>query len=243
MQLDVRSALSALHVPTLVLYSPSSRLSSRQDAEYLAAHIAGSELVPIDCPDHHFWATEAGLDRVVGAIRHFVTQLTSVGDTHRVLTTVLFTDLVGSTRRASDLGDRGWGALLERYLTAARREVQRHRGWLVKTTGDGVLATFDGPTRAMRCALALREVARGEGLEQRAALHTGEVELTPGDVQGIAVHIASRLLDLAKANEVLVSGTVRDLSVGSEVSFQPRGTHPLRGVPGRWPVHAAGGER
>jgi class 3 adenylate cyclase len=240
MQLDVRSALSALHVPTLVLYSPSSRASSREDAEYLAAHIRGSELIPIECPDHLFWATEAGLDRVVDAIRRFVTRQTTVGDTRRVLTTVLFTDLVDSTRRASDLGDRGWSALLDRYLSAARSEVQHHRGWLVKSTGDGILATFDGPTRAMRCALALRDHARREGLEQRAGLHTGEVEVAPGDVHGIAVHIASRLVDLAKANEVLVSGTVRDLSVGSELSFQSRGTHPLKGVPGKWPVHSAG---
>jgi class 3 adenylate cyclase len=243
MQIDVRSALPALHVPTLVIHTPESKATSVEDARFLAAHIPGARLEEVRCPDHLFWTTPQGTDQVVGAVRRFVEGLGGLPEPDRILTTVLFTDLVGSTQRASELGDRRWTQLLDRHLDAVRAEVARHRGTLVKTTGDGALALFDGPTRAIRCALALARQAEGEGLALRAGLHTGECLLKAGDVQGISVHIASRIADRAGPGEVLVSGTVRELSVGSDVAFQPRGTEVLRGVEGEWRIFSAGAER
>jgi class 3 adenylate cyclase len=241
MQIDVRSTLSAIHVPTLVMYTPHSRASSVDDARYLADHIPGAELVEIRCPDHLFWTTEEGTTEVIGSMRRFVEGLVGFPETDRILTTVLFTDLVGSTQRASELGDRRWGELLDRHVAGVKQEVARHRGTLIKTTGDGSLAMFDGPTRAIRCALTLRGRAQGDGLSMRAGLHTGECVLKGGDVQGIAVHIASRVADLAEGGEVLTSGTVRDLSVGSSLRFQDRGARTLRGVEGKWRIFSVAG--
>jgi class 3 adenylate cyclase len=243
MQIDVRSALSSLHVPTLVLYSPESKASSPEDARFLAAHIPGARLEEIRCPDHHFWVTRQGSDEVIGSMRRFIEGLVGLPDPDRILTTVLFTDLVGSTQRASELGDRRWTQLLDRHLEDVRREVHRHRGTLVKTTGDGALAIFDGPTRAIRCALALTKLAEADGMSLRAGLHTGECVLRGGDVQGIAVHIASRIADQAGPGEVLVSGTLRELSVGSDVIFDFRGPQALRGIEGEWRIYSARGDR
>ncbi len=240
MQIDVRSALSAIHIPTLVMYAPESKASSVEDAKYLAANIAGAQLAEVPCPDHFFFTTPQGSAQIVGLIRKFVEGLAGLPETDRILTTVLFTDLVGSTRRAAELGDRRWGELLDRHFATARTEVTRHRGSVIKTTGDGLVATFDGPTRAIRCALALRDRAEVEGLSLRAGLHTGECVLKAGDVQGIAVHIASRVSDRAGSGEVLVSGTVRDLSVGSDIPFSDRGSSTLKGVEGRWRIYRAG---
>jgi class 3 adenylate cyclase len=243
MQIDVRAALSSLHVPTLVMFSPSSRASSVEDARFLASRIPGALLQEIDSPDHLFWTTREGTDRAVGMMRRFIEGLSELSEPDRILTTVLFTDLVGSTQRASELGDRRWAQLLDRHLDALRREVTAHRGTLVKTTGDGGLSIFDGPTRAIRCALALTRLAEADGLSLRAGLHTGECMIKAGDVQGIAVHIASRIADQAGPGEVLVSSTVRELSVGSDVAFESRGAHALKGVEGEWRIYAAGGER
>ena len=238
MQIDVRSALSAIHVPTLVMYSPFSRASSVEDARYLASHIPGAQLVETQSPDHFIWATPQGMAEVIGAMRRFIDGLVGIPETDRILTTVLFTDLVGSTQLASELGDRRWGERLDQHFAGVKREVARHRGSMIKTTGDGTVATFDGPTRAIRCALTLRDLARSEGLSLRAGLHTGECVLKSGDVQGIAVHIASRVADLADGGEVLTSGTVRDLSVGSSLRFEDRGARALRGVEGKWRIFA-----
>jgi class 3 adenylate cyclase len=240
MQIDIRSILPAIHVPTLVLYTPQSRASSIEDAKFLATHIPGAQLEEVNSPDHLFWTSPEGIDQGVSAIRRFVQGVTEAPEPDRILTTVLFTDIVNSTRQASQMGDRRWGELLERHLAGARLLIPRHRGVIIKTTGDGLVATFDGPTRAVRCALALQEQAHLEGLAIRAGLHTGECVLRAGDVQGIAVHIASRVADRAEAGQVLVSGTVRELSVGSDISFKDRGLSVLRGVEGRWRLYAAG---
>jgi class 3 adenylate cyclase len=236
MQIDVRSTLSAIHVPTLVMYTPLSRAHSVEDARYLASHIPGAQLVETSCPDHFFWTSPETMTEVLGVIRRFIDGLTGIPETDRILTTVLFTDLVGSTQLASELGDRRWGERLDKHFAGVKQEVVRHRGSLIKTTGDGTVAMFDGPTRAIRCALMLREAARADGLSLRAGLHTGECVLKAGDVQGIAVHIASRVADLAEGGEVLTSGTVRDLSVGSSLRFEDRGMKTLRGVEGKWRI-------
>ena len=243
MRIDVRSALSSLHVPTLVLYSRESRASSVEEARYLAAQIPGARLEEVRSPDHLFWATPLGTDQVVGAMRRFIEGLGEASESDRVLTTVLFTDLVGSTQLASNLGDRRWAQLLDRHFDALKQEVAGHRGKLVKTTGDGGLSIFDGPTRAIRCAIALTKAAEADGLQLRAGLHTGECMVKAEDVHGIAVHIASRIADIAEPGEVLVSSTVRELSVGSEVTFEARGARTLKGVEGEWKLYSVGGER
>lgn len=240
MQIDVRAALSALHVPTLVLYTPASRASSVEDARFLGQRIPGARLEEVDCPDHMFWATPNGLDQVLGRMRTFIEGLAEEPDSDRILTTVLFTDIVGSTTRASEVGDRRWADLLERHFQFARNEVSRYRGTLVKTTGDGILATFDGPTRALRCALDLRDQAKTEGLSIRVGLHSGECVHRAADVHGIAVNIASRIADSAAPDEVLISGTVRDLSYGCDVAMHARGTRTLKGVEGEWRIYSAG---
>jgi len=239
MQIDVRAALSAIHVPTLVMYSPESRASSVEDAKYLASHIQGAVLKEVRSPDHLFWATPLGTEEVLGTMRKFIDGITGSSDPDRILTTVLFTDLVGSTERAASLGDRRWADLLDRHFSNTRSQVALYRGTLVKTTGDGALCIFDGPTRAIRCAISLAHQAEVDGLSLRAGLHTGECMLKGGDVQGIAVHIASRIADEAGPGEVLTSSTVRELSVGSDVSFEPRGSRTLRGVEGEWRIFRA----
>lgn len=239
MEIDVRSTLSALHVPTLVMYTPESRASTVEDARYLAEHIPHAQIEEVHCPDHLFWSTPQGTEQVVGSMRRFVEGLVGPPEADRILTTVLFTDIVGSTQRAAELGDRRWTGVLDRHYATLREEVARHRGIVVKTTGDGALAIFDGPTRAIRCAITLARRAEADGLSLRAGLHTGECVMKSGDVHGIAVHIASRIAEDAGAREVLVSGTVRDLSVGSEVRFDPRGPHRLRGIEGEWAVYSA----
>lgn len=241
MQIDVRSMLGAIHVPTLVMYTPRSRASSADDARYLASHIPGAQLLETQSPDFFFWTTPEVTKEMIGAMRRFIEGLVGIPETDRILTTVLFTDLVGSTRLASELGDRRWGEQLDRHFAGVKQEVARHRGSLIKTTGDGTVAMFDGPTRAIRCALTLREIARADGLSLRAGLHTGECVLKRGDVQGIAVHIAARVADLAEGGEVLTSGTVRDLSVGSSLRFEDRGAKTLKGVEGKWRIFSVAG--
>jgi class 3 adenylate cyclase len=164
-------------------------------------------------------------------------------DVDRILATVLFTDIVGSTQKAAELGDQGWRKLLDRHDKAARQEVERYRGRFVKTTGDGILATFDAPTRALRCALGVNEVLGDLGLQIRSAIHTGEIESRDDDVGGIAVHIASRALGEAGGGEIVVTRTVRDLCTGTDLDFQPLGAVGLRGVPGEWELFAASAGR
>jgi class 3 adenylate cyclase len=240
MLIDVRSVLSAIQAPTLVMYTPESRVSAVEDSRFLAQHIPGAELVEIACPDHYFWTTPHGSTQAVDAMRRFVENLSETPGVERTLMTVLFTDIADSTRRAAQLGDRQWGKVLDRHFSAAASEVAHFRGSLIKTTGDGVLATFDGPTRAIRCALALRAHATAEGISIRAGLHTGECAVKRRDVEGIAIHIASRITDRANPGEILVSGTVRELSVGSEIPFHDRGVSKLKGLDGKWRLYLAG---
>jgi class 3 adenylate cyclase/pimeloyl-ACP methyl ester carboxylesterase len=239
MEIDVRSVLPTIHVPTLVMSEDTE--TARGRAKEIADHVPGAQFSVIPGANHFFVVDPHASQVVLDRIRSFLDEPPAPIESDRVLTTVLFTDIVESTRRASDLGDRAWSRLLERYLAATAREVARFRGRLIKSTGDGILATFDGPTRAVRCALELRDRAREEGLETRAGLHTGECLVREGDIEGVAVHIASRVSSRAEGGEVLVSGTVRDISFGSEIRFGDRGVATLRGVDGEWRVYSAEG--
>jgi len=239
-ELDVRSALPLIDVPTLVMHSPHTPWPEAH-ARYTAEHIRRARYV--DMPGFGSWDA-VKQDAFCDVIEEFLTgQRPPVGDIDRVLATVLFTDIVDSTRRAAELGDRRWRGVLDALDARAAAEVGRFRGRVVKQTGDGMLATFDGPARAIRCARALADVARVLGLEVRAGLHTGEIEMRGGDVSGLAVHIGARIGALAGAGEVLVSGTVRDLVVGSGLEFDERGEHALRGIEGRWRLLALRPER
>jgi class 3 adenylate cyclase len=185
---------------------------------------------------YHF--VEPGARRCVEEISEFLTGARGPVDDDRVLATVLFTDIVDSTRRAADIGDRDWRALLDAHDAVVRSQLSRYRGREVNTAGDSFLATFDGPQRAIRCAMSIRDAVRPLGIEVRAGLHTGECELRADDIGGIAVHIGARVCRLAQASEVLVSGTLRDLVIGSGLQFDERGVHELKGVPGEWRLFA-----
>jgi len=230
---DVRPVLDTIQVPTLVLHRTGDGFSSVEQGRYLAEHIPGARLVELPGEDHAGWEGDdtPGND----AIEEFITGHRPVREPDRVLATVLFTDIVGSTEQARELGDRRWRELLDRHDDLARAELDRHQGRLIKTTGDGLLATFDGPARAIRCASALRD---GLPVAIRAGLHTGEVELRGDDVGGIAVHIGARVAALAGEREVLVSRTVKDLVAGSGIEFTDRGTHALKGVADEWQLYA-----
>ena len=242
MEIDVRAALPAVHVPTLVLKFAQDPFLRPENADYVASHVAGARLVTLPGPDHLAWANPEAFAAAIKVQREFIEGLPEEStDEDRVLLTVLFTDVVGSTRRAAELGDRAWAGLLDRYFAKARAEVSRFRGSLIKTTGDGTLATFDGPTRAVRCATALRDHAHDMGLETRSGLHTGECLLRGGDLQGIAVHIAARVSELANSGEVVVSATVRELSIGSDIRFSERRAETLRGVDGVWKTYLVEG--
>ncbi|HLQ62223.1 MAG TPA: adenylate/guanylate cyclase domain-containing protein [Candidatus Acidoferrales bacterium] len=235
-RVDIRPILETIRVPTLVIQRSDDLVCPPEGSRYLAAHIQGARYVELPGPDHFPWVGD--VEAVVSEIQHFLTGVRPVPRPDRVLATVLFTDIVDSTKHAADLGDRQWRELLAGHDMATRRAVERYRGTAVKTTGDGFLATFDGPARAIRCALDLAEEMRGLGLEIRAGLHTGECELIGADVGGIAVHIGARVAALAGAGEVLVSGTVKDLVAGSGIEFGERGEHDLKGVPGSWRLYA-----
>ncbi|HUC36710.1 MAG TPA: adenylate/guanylate cyclase domain-containing protein [Acidimicrobiales bacterium] len=238
---DVRSALGLITCPTLVLYNRGDHVSPPEASRYLAAHIKGARLVelPFDC--HVNW-DGSSMEAACDAIEEFLTDSTpEVRHRERVLATVLFTDIVGSTDRAARLGDHRWRQLLSRHDSLVRRHLLRFRGREVKTTGDGFLATFDGPARAIRCARAIVEAVPGIDLQVRAGLHTGEIEEVGDDVGGIAVHIAARVLAHADAGEVMVSSSVPPLVVGSGIEFHDRGEHELRGVPGAWRLFAVKG--
>jgi class 3 adenylate cyclase len=237
--MDVRELLPTVSVPTLVLNRTGDRLTPMSWARYLAEHIPGARLAEIPGADHVI-ATEYP-DEVVGEIEEFLTGQRHEREPERVLATVMFTDIVGSTERAARLGDRDWRRLVERHDALVRREIDRFRGRPIKTLGDGFLATFDGPARGIRCASSIAQQVRELGIEIRAGLHTGELEAMNGDVGGMAVNIGARVSAMAGAGEVLVSGTVRDLVVGSGIDFVDRGTHPLKGVPGEWRLFAVDG--
>ena len=237
MEIDVRAALPLVHAPTLVLHRTGDRMVPLAHGHYVADHIDGAGLVEIPGTDH-FWWTE-NTDQILDEVEEFLTGARSVPEPDRVLASVLFTDIVDSTRRAAELGDSAWRLLLNQHDALAERQIERHGGRLVKTTGDGVLATFDGPARSVRCARAISNGAQALGMEIRAGVHTGEVERRGDDIAGIGVNIAARIEAMAQAGEVLVSRTVTDLVAGSDLEFEDRGEHDLKGVPGRWQVFAA----
>jgi class 3 adenylate cyclase len=235
-EIDVRDVLPSIQCPTLVLRQEHDVMFDERHSRYVADHIPNARClaVPGDGP-----LSFGEVDGAVDEIEHFLTGARRPAVNDRVLATVLFTDIVGSTQRAAALGDGAWRALLERHDALVRGEVERHRGRFVKSLGDGALAVFDGPSRAISSALAIRDGVRSLDLEIRAGLHTGECELlADDDVGGLAVHIGARISSLAGPGEVLVSSTVRDLSVGSGQTLTDRGEHDLKGVPGPWRIFA-----
>jgi class 3 adenylate cyclase len=234
-EIDVRDVLPAVRAPALLLHTREDGISLG-GARLMAEQMPNARLIEYPGQDHWPWAGD--LDRVGDEIEEFLTGARSVPEPDRVLATVLFTDIVASTERAADLGDRGWRDLLERHGAVVRRELDRHRGREVKTTGDGFLATFDGPARGIRCASAIAEVVPALGIQVRAGLHTGECEVINGDVGGIAVHTGARVSAAAGPGEVLVSSTVKDLVAGSGIEFEDRGSRVLKGVPGEWRLYA-----
>ena len=236
-QIDIRATLPAIRVPTLVLHRTDDLDCSIENGRFIARNIPGARLVELAGSDHLPWVGDQ--DAVLDEIQEFLTGVRPVSDIDRVLATVLFTDIVGSTETAARLGDRAWRTLLERHHAMVRKELSRFRGREINAAGDGFLATFDGPARAIRCAFAIRDGARELGLPTRTGLHTGEIEQAAGEIGGIAVHIGARVAAAAGADETLVSSTVKDLVVGSGIAFADRGAHTLKGVPGEWRLYAA----
>jgi class 3 adenylate cyclase len=233
---DTRDLLPTIACPTLVLHRVDTRFLSVEHARYLAAHIPSSHLVELAGRDHMPYAGDA--EAVLGEIEEFLTGARSSGGGHRVLATILFTDIVGSTQQATRLGDGPWRELLDVHDQLVRAELARRNGREIKTTGDGILATFAGPAQGMQCARAIIDGARALGLEIRAGVHTGEVEMRGADVSGVGVHIAQRVSSAAGPGEILVSRTVVDLVTGSGIRFHDRGEHELKGVPGPWLLFA-----
>jgi class 3 adenylate cyclase len=230
-EIDARHILPTIRVPTLVLHRVGDTRVTVDAGRYLASHIPGAKYVELPGTDHNFLNERDITDRIVDEVEEFLTGSRTAAEPDRVLATVLFTDIVDSTKRAAELGDRDWRLLRDRHDDAVRQELARYRGREVKTLGDGFLATFDGPARAVRCASAIIETVRRLGMAVRSGLHTGEIEIQRDDVAGIAVHIAARVAGMAEAGEVLVSNTVRDLVAGSGLRFHDRGTHALKGLP------------
>ncbi|HEU4760332.1 MAG TPA: adenylate/guanylate cyclase domain-containing protein [Dehalococcoidia bacterium] len=231
-EIDTRHVLPAVRVPTLVLHRTGDRVVPVERGRKMAGQIPGARYVELPGDDHAPFLGDA--DALLEEVQEFLTGVRPAPEPDRVLATVLFTDIVGSTQRAAELGDRRWRDLLDSYYGLARRELTHFRGREVKTTGDGFLATFDGPARAIRCGRAVRDGARQMGVDTRAGLHTGECEAMGDDVGGIAVHIGARVAAVAGPGEVLVSSTVKDLVAGSGIQFQDRGLHALKGMPEEW---------
>jgi class 3 adenylate cyclase len=234
--IDVRHVLPSIRTATLILHRVGDRTIRIEHGRYLAAHIPGAKYVELDGIDHIPFVGDA--DSVIAEIEEFLTGARPVAEPDRVLATILFTDIVGSTEHAAALGDHRWRDLLEQHHAIIRREIARFRGKEEGTAGDSFLATFDGPARGVRCALAAIGAVRQLGLEIRAGLHTGEVELLHGNVGGLAVHIGARVAAQAAANQVLVSSTVKDLMAGSGIQFVDEGSRTLKGVPGEWHLYA-----
>jgi class 3 adenylate cyclase len=234
--LDVRDVVPSVHVRALVLHRRYDRLVNVRNGRWLAEHLPNARYVELPGDDHVLWYQDP--DRALGEIQEFLTGTRDAPEPERVLATVLFTDIVDSTRTASEMGDQRWRSVLEGEQRAVRGELERFHGREVKSIGDGFLATFDGPARAIRCARAIQESCEPLGLRIRAGIHTGECEAMGDDIGGIAVHIAARVSALAGPGEVLVSRTVKDLVAGSGIEFADRGEHELKGVPDRWQLHA-----
>ena len=239
-QIDISGILPAVRVPTLVIHRTGDKTVSIEGGRDVAARIPGARLIEFPGTDHLFYVGESA-NEISDAIEEFLTGSRAPVAVDRVLATVLFTDIVGSTEKAAAIGDQRWRDLLDKHHGAIRRNLQRFRGREIKTTGDGFLATFDGPARGVRCACTIAEEIKPLGIEIRAGLHTGECEMMGDDVGGIAVHIGARVAALAGASEVLVSSTVKDLVAGSGLRFSDRGAKSLKGIPGEWRIFAAEG--
>jgi class 3 adenylate cyclase len=237
--MDVSDVLGSVRVPCLVLHRRGWEHNPAEESKYLADHITGARFVSVPGNDGPLYTEPTS--EILDHIETFLRGLQGTTETDRALAAILFTDIVGSTERASALGDREWRNLLETHDAVARTVIDRHRGKLVKMTGDGILATFDGPGRAIRCAIALGDALRPLGLEIRAGLHTGEVEIREADIAGIGVHIAARVLDSASPGEVLVSAAVPMLVAGSGLEFDDRGEHELKGILETWKLFAVRG--
>jgi pimeloyl-ACP methyl ester carboxylesterase len=231
-EIDVRHVLPAIRVPTLVLHRTGDRLTLVEQARYMAEHIRGAKLVELPGVDHIPWVGDT--DAILDEIEEFLTGVRHGAESDRVLATVLFTDIVGATERAARFGDRRWRDVLQSYHACVRRELARFRGREIDTAGDGFLAAFDGPARAVRCAGTIAHAVHTLDLQVRSGLHTGECEVMGEKLGGIAVHIGARVAALAEPGEVLVSQTVKDLVAGSGLLFGDRGVHALKGVPGEW---------
>lgn len=233
--LDVRPVLPLLRLPTLVLSADNQSFLPLSHGRYVAEHIDGSKFVALPGNDMLIFGQR---DLIFDEVAEFLTGTRPVTDIDRVLVSVLFTDIVGSTERAALLGDQRWRSLLDHHDQVVREQLRIFRGREVNTTGDGFVASFDGPARAIRCGQAIIDATSSVGIELRMGLHTGECEVRGNDLGGLAVHIAARIASLASSNEVLVSATVKDLVVGSGIEFDNRGEHPLKGVPGSWKLYA-----
>jgi class 3 adenylate cyclase len=238
-EMDVRHVLPAIRVPALILHSSGDRSFPAAGSRFIAQQVPGAKFVELPGRDHLAWGEDG--DAILDEIEEFLTGVRHGPEPDRILATVLFTDIVGSTEKAAALGDRRWRDVLEGHHDLVRRELGRFRGREIDTAGDGFLATFDGPARGIRCARAVSDGVRALGLEVRAGLHTGEVELLDDRVSGLAVHIGARVAAAAGPGEVLVSSTVKDLVAGSGLQFQDRGLQTLKGVPGEWRLFAVEG--
>ena len=235
-EIDVRHVLPTIRVPTLILHRTGDRLMDSGGARYIAGRIPGARYVEQPGVDHIPWLGDA--DALIGEIQEFLTGVRPTSDVDRILATVMFVDIVGSTEQAAALGDARWRDLLANYHERVSREITRFRGRVIDTAGDGVFASFDGPARAIQCASAIVSAVKPLGIAVRSGLHTGECEVIGEKIGGIAVHIGARVAAMASPGEVLVSHTVRDLVAGSGIRFGDRGTHVLKGVPGGWPLFA-----
>jgi class 3 adenylate cyclase len=235
-EFDVRHVLPSISVPTLVMHRRNDTSLDFRHGEYIASRIPDAKFVELEGSDNLF--SMGDVDAFAGEVEEFLTGTRREKEPDRMLATVLFTDICDSTKRAAELGDAAWRRLLEHHDSLVRRAIERHRGRAIKSTGDGFLATFDGPARGLRCAASIAEGVRSLGIEVRAGLHTGEVEVMNGDIGGLAVHIGARVMGAAGPGEVLVSSTVKDLVVGSGIEFAERGSHELKGVPGEWRLFA-----
>lgn len=234
--IDIRHVLPTIRVPTLVLHRSGDTFVDVAGGRYLGTHIAGARYVELEGNDHLPWIGDA--DAILDRIEEFLTGSIAVVERDQVLATVMFVDMVDSTRTAATLGDKAWREVLDRYHRAIAHEISRSRGRIIKSTGDGVMATFDGPARAIRCGLALHEAIASLGLALRIGIHSGEIELMRDDIGGIAVHVAARVAALAGAGEILATSTVKDLVSGSGLCFSHCGSQSLKGVPGEWSIFA-----
>jgi class 3 adenylate cyclase len=245
METDARPILSSIHVPTLIVHRVGDRNCDVRGARVAAGQIPGARYVELSGDDHLPWVGD--IEAIVGEVERFLTGIWQAGgwdepEPERVLATVLFTDIVGSSERAASLGDRGWRQLLEKHHALVRGQLVRFRGREMDSAGDGFFASFDGPARAIRCASAIVQGVGELQLEVRAGLHTGECELVDGKVAGIAVHTGARIASLAAPGEVLLSSTVKDLVAGSGMDFREHGLEELKGIPGEWRLYAVAGD-